>query len=77
VATNYDEDDHSDNDGSALCRYEFYEIIVRMAREKFYSGDKEKRKITNSVAEALQKLLDEFIIPNSPEHMPWQEFRDD
>lgn len=66
VATNYDGEDHSDNDDSALCRYEFYEILVRMAKEKYVA-----KGTVPTCAEALTKLLTEFVLPNSPEHMPW------
>lgn len=35
VATNYNEHDQDDNDDKSLVRYEFLEIIVRIAKTKF------------------------------------------
>lgn len=33
-------------------------------------------KVVPTVAESVEKLLTEFIIPNNTIKMPWQEFRD-
>lgn len=35
IATNFEEVDLEDNPDKSLCRYEFYEIIVRIAVEKY------------------------------------------
>ena len=35
IATNFEEEDLEENDDNSLCRFEFYEIIVRMAKTKF------------------------------------------
>lgn len=74
IATNYEEGaGESDNDGDSLCRYEFFEIICRMAQCKFFTKNKE---VVNSVSEAIEKMIDEFIIPNSVEMYEYQGFRD-
>lgn len=54
-----------DNPEKALCRFEFYEIMVRIAQAKY-----KDQGLANSYSEALAKLLKENIIPLSkPE--PW------
>ena len=56
---------------NGLRRFEFLEILVRLANIKYF-----ETKIANSFAEATEKLISECILPNfAPE--PWQEFRDD
>ena len=70
MAVNYEEVDLEENDDNSLCRYEFLEIIVRMAKIKY-----KDKGVCETVAEATQKLIEEYIIPNSKEHMPWQGFR--
>jgi hypothetical protein len=35
VVTNFEEVDLEDNPDRFLCRYEFYEIIVRIAKDKY------------------------------------------
>lgn len=35
VVTNFEEVDLEDNPDRFLCRYEFYEILVRIARDKY------------------------------------------
>ena len=52
--------DLEDNPDKELCRYEFFEIIVRMAKLKF-----ENQKLGLTVAQATQKLIDEYIIKMS------------
>lgn len=71
IATNFEEDDLEENDDSSLCRFEFSEIIVRMARCKYH--DKGKCK---TIWESVEKLLLDHIIPNTIEAMEWQPFRD-
>ena len=63
VATNFEEIDLDNNDDNSLCRYELMEIIVRMAKIKFF--DKGKCK---TIADATRMLIEE-IIPNSYLHM--------
>ena len=72
IATNFEEEDLEDNDNKALCRYEFFEIIVRLAKLKFV-----EKGFTKAVSEATEKLIVNFIIPNFSEKMPNQAFRTD
>jgi hypothetical protein len=67
IATNYEEDDLEENDDSALCRFEYFEIITRMAKTKY-----QEKGLCSSVSESCEKLIKEFLIPNSIEHMKWQ-----
>jgi hypothetical protein len=60
-----------ENDDNSLCRFEFLEIIARMAKQKYF-----ERGVCKTVAESVEKLLVDFIIPNSIESMEWQLFRD-
>ena len=64
IATNFEEEDLEDNDNKALCRYEFYEIIVRLAKLKFV-----EKGFTKTVSEATEKLIVNYIIPNFNERM--------
>lgn len=55
---------------NGLRRFEFLEIMVRLANIKFL-----ETKIVKSYAEATEKMLSECVIPSFvPE--PWQEFRE-
>lgn len=63
--------DLEDNPDQELCRYEFYEIIVRMAKLKF-----ENQKLKLSVSESLEKLLKEYIF-QSPPSQRWHVKRKD
>jgi len=71
IATNFEEEDLEENDDNSLCRFEFLEIIARMAKQKYF-----ERGVCKTVAESVEKLLVDFIIPNSIESMEWQLFRD-
>jgi len=60
-----------DNPTNALSRFEFLEILARLAHSKFV-----ETKICPTYEEAMTKLLEEHIFPHAnPE--PWQEFRDE
>ena len=53
IATNVELEDQEENDDRRLCRFEFYEIIVRIARIKFYeNGD------CHNVADAVTQLIE-------------------
>lgn len=70
IATNVEVVDLEDNADRSLCRYEFYEILVRMSYTKFV-----EKGPCKSVAEAIQKLIEDYIIPNSVEKMEGQLWR--
>jgi hypothetical protein len=58
-------EDMDENADKALCRYELFEILVRLANAKF-----KEPGITATHSEALTKLLEENIFPYaSPQ--PW------
>ena len=46
--------------------------MVRIAKIKYA-----EKGYCNSISEATEKLLVDYIIPYSFEYMPWQPFRDD
>lgn len=48
------------------------EIMARVAKVKFYD-----RKMSPTVAQSLQYLLDFFIIPNNLQVMSWRGFREE
>lgn len=58
IAVNVDLDDLDDNPQQELCRYEFFEIIVRMAMFKY-------QDLPLSPAEMTQKLIEEHIFKYS------------
>lgn len=60
IATNVELEAVDDNPDNSLCRYEFYEILVRLANAKF-----KEPGITATHSEALQRLLEENIISNA------------
>jgi hypothetical protein len=71
IATNYEEVDLDNNDDNSLCRYEFLEITARIAKIKYT-----EKGICKTNAEAVRRVIEESIIPNTCERMPWQPFRD-
>ena len=71
IATNFEEEDLEENDDSSLCRYEYFEILVRIAKTKYVENGS-----MTSISEACEKLISTFIIPNSIETLSWQEFRE-
>ena len=71
IATNYEEEDLEENDDNSLCRFEWLEIIARLAKAKFLDHG-----VCKSVASSTRKLITDFILPNTLEQMDWQPFRD-
>ena len=39
IATNFEEQDLEENDDNSLCRFEFMEIIAKMAKTKYFDKD--------------------------------------
>ena len=70
IAVNVEIVDLEENQDRSLCRYEFFEILARMAFTKFMEKGPLK-----TVAEGLHKLLTEYIIENSIERIEFQEWR--
>jgi len=71
IAVNFEEVELEANDDKSLCRYEFLEITVRLAKIKYYD-----KGISTSIADSTDRLITDHIIPNTCEVMPWQGFRD-
>lgn len=66
------EESHEDNPDWDLCRYEFYEIIVRLAYCKYFES-----KICSSISGAVTKYLTENVFPMTNESAFLnQKFRD-
>lgn len=72
ITTNFEEEDILENDDSMLCRFEFLECIVRIGKAKFF-----EKGAAASISKAVEKLILEYVLPNSIEKMEWQRFRDD
>ena len=64
-------EDHNDqNSERELCRYEFYEILIRIAKAKY-----KDQGLATTLSESLETLIKDLVIPNSHPGK-WQEFRD-
>ena len=70
VATNVEIEDQEGNDDRSLCRFEFYEIITRMANKKYL-----EKKIEPTIADSLERLLVEHILPMGYLKMDSQRWR--
>ena len=71
IAVNVEIFDMVDNADRALCRFEFYEIIVRIAQAKFVDNGHFK-----SIAKATEHLIQNYILRFKYEKMEGQEWRD-
>lgn len=65
IATNFEEVEQENNEDRSLCRYEFYEIIVRMAREKYFM-----KKILPDMALASERIIQDIL---SADFFPFDE----
>ena len=54
------------NDDNALCRFEFIEMIVRIAKGKYMDYGKEE-----SLSFAVEKLIQSHILPMESKLVPW------
>lgn len=86
ISTNYEEVDLLVNDDAGLCRYEFCEIIARISKCKFLLSEQIQNNrvkkfpegyFETNHADCVRRLIRDYLIPNSCERMPWQEFRDE
>ncbi len=71
IAVNVELVDMVDNADRALCRFEFYEIIVRIAQAKFVDNGHFK-----SISKATEHLIENYILRYRFEKMEGQEWRD-
>jgi hypothetical protein len=65
VNTNYEVIANDENPDSELCRFEFFEILLRLANAKY-----RETGICSSYSEALDKIIKENVYPNYKPH-PW------
>eukprot|EP00349_Pseudokeronopsis_sp_Brazil_P006027 CAMPEP_0202967230 /NCGR_PEP_ID=MMETSP1396-20130829/12024_1 /ASSEMBLY_ACC=CAM_ASM_000872 /TAXON_ID= /ORGANISM="Pseudokeronopsis sp., Strain Brazil" /LENGTH=291 /DNA_ID=CAMNT_0049692037 /DNA_START=293 /DNA_END=1165 /DNA_ORIENTATION=+ len=70
IATNVELEAMDDNPDKALCRFEFLEILVRIANSKY-----KEPGLAANYSDALQKLLSTNIFP-AVQPAPWQEWRE-
>lgn len=70
IATNFEEVDLENNDDKSLCRYEFLEILVRLGKIKYFDTGE-----IDTIAEATDKLIEEFILPNHGMMLSWHQYR--
>ena len=71
IATNFEIEDMDDNPDRSLQRFEFIEILYRIAEVKYKTT-----KQVSTFHEAFEKLIHEHVFKYCiPE--PWQAFRDD
>lgn len=68
IAVNIEEEELDDNPDRALCRYEFFEILFRIAQAKYGSS-------LGSVSAALQTFLDDYVFKYTT-ILDWQGFRE-
>lgn len=71
IAANFEMEDQEDNPDKALIRFEFIELLLRLAKEKY-----QKTGEANSLADAFTILLERNVRPisNADE---WSSFRKD
>mmetsp|Transcript_32354 Transcript_32354/g.42815 ORF Transcript_32354/g.42815 Transcript_32354/m.42815 type:complete len:151 (+) Transcript_32354:345-797(+) len=71
IATNVELEDQEGNDDRSLCRFEFYEIITRMAKTKYLESGAETR-----ISVAVERILLEHVLPRGEikmDSMKWRE----
>lgn len=49
-------------DSNSICRYEFFESIVRIAQQNYFETG-----LCDSVSDALKKTIEEDILKNFPQ----------
>jgi len=64
IATNVELVNMVDNADRALCRFEFYEIIVRIAAAKFF-----EQGYYDSLSQSVESLIENFILRFKVERM--------
>jgi hypothetical protein len=71
IVTNFEVVDNADNPDRALCRYELFEILVRIANLKYRETGQ-----AQTYAEAFEKMLEWNIMGKYDMPCAWQAFRD-
>ena len=72
IATNVELEEQEANDDRSLCRFEFYEILVRLAKLKFY-----EKGACKTIAEAVEKLIVDHVLPHSKLVHGYREWREE
>jgi len=72
VASNFDEKRQVENPDRFMCRYEFYEIIPRIAEKKYLDSN-----ICKTLPEAVEMVLKENLLKHFDSIIPWHEWRVD
>lgn len=62
-----------ENDDNALCRFEFLEILIRLAKGKFMDFS----KVTGNLSYAVSKLINTHVLKMEGNLVPWHRFRRD
>ncbi len=70
IATNVEIVANDENPDKELCRFEFFEILLRIGDFKY-----KQKGVCSSYSEALEKVVKDHVFANY-KPMPWQEFRD-
>jgi hypothetical protein len=70
IATNVEIVANDENPDKELCRFEFFEILLRIGDFKY-----RQKGVCNTYSEALEKMVKEHVFANY-KPAPWQEFRD-
>jgi len=63
--------DQVNNDDRELCRFEFFEILIRIAIGKYVATKREKTAIAG-----FKRLLTKLVLPYYEKSTHWQRFRD-
>jgi hypothetical protein len=71
IATNVELFDMVENADRALCRFEFYEIIVRIAQSKLV-----ELGYYSSISQATEALIENYILRFKIDRMEGQSWRD-
>ena len=71
IATNVELFDMAENADRALCRFEFYEIIVRIAQSKFVDLG-----YSSSISEATETFIENYILRFKIDRMEGQSWRE-
>lgn len=69
-AANFEEIDQDQNDDNSLCRFEFLEMCVRIAKGKYIDFGN-----YTSLSEATEKFIKTYIIPMEVNLFPYTRFR--
>jgi hypothetical protein len=71
IVTNFEIVENNDNPDRALCRYELFEIFVRIANLKYRESG-----VVATYSEALEKFLYTDIFSKYEPPFTWQKFRE-